>query len=202
MDSKKKRLIIGLGNPGESYKSTRHNVGFMIADAFAHKKGLSFKHASHVLGELAQGMLEETQVFILKPMTFMNESGAAVRRCVDYYKVALEDLIVIADDAALPLGMMRMRTKGSCGGHNGLLSIETHVNTQDYPRFRIGIGGPPPGRMKDYVLTVFSSEESRIIEETIVQAVHALELWITAGIAAAMQMANQKIEGNGGCCKT
>src|ERR1700729_2258291 len=104
MDNEKIRLIIGLGNPGASYKKTRHNVGFVIADAFARKKGFSFKHAAHVLGELAQGTVDDTKVLVLQPMTYMNESGNAVRRCIDYYKVPLEDLIVVSDDAALPVG--------------------------------------------------------------------------------------------------
>src|SRR5690349_2657732 len=111
----KKRLIIGLGNPGAAYKGTRHNVGFMIVEAFAHKNGLSFKSASHVFGELAQGVVGNKKVFVLEPMTYMNESGLSVRRCVDYYKVPLDDLIVVSDDAALPVGTLRMRTKGSCG---------------------------------------------------------------------------------------
>ena len=197
MDNEKKRLIIGLGNPGESYKTTRHNVGFMVAESFALKHGFTFKHASHAFGELAHGTLDGMQVFVLKPMTFVNESGTAVRRCMDYYKVPLEHLIVVADDAALPLGAMRMRTKGSCGGHNGLFSIEAHVHTQEYARFRIGIGGPAGAMMKDYVLSAFSSEESRIIAETIGQAVLALELWVIAGIAAAMQKVNAKNEVKG-----
>jgi len=198
MDDEKIRLIIGLGNPGASYKTTRHNVGFRIADAFGIKQGFSLKFDSHVQGELAQGTVDDKRVFILKPMTFMNESGTSVRRCIDYYKIPVEHLIVITDDAALPLGMMRMRAKGSSGGHNGLYSIESHLNTQDYPRFRIGVGEPPPGEMKDFVLSAFSPDESRVIEETISQAVRALEIWVIAGITAAMAVSNvQKNEVKG-----
>lgn len=190
MDNERKRLIIGLGNPGDAYKKTRHNVGFEVVSTLAQKNGWSFKHAAHMFGELAQGVVDDTQILVLKPMTFMNESGIAVRRCVEYYKVPLDSLIVVSDDAALPSGTIRMRTKGSCGGHNGLYSIETHLNTQHYARLRVGIGAPVHVEMKDHVLSGFSAEEIPLMEEAASQAVRVLELWVLAGIAAAMQAAN------------
>jgi PTH1 family peptidyl-tRNA hydrolase len=164
----------------------------MIVEAFTHKNGLSFKSASHLFGELAQGVVGDKKVFVLEPTTYMNESGLSVRRCVDYYKVPLEDLLVVSDDAALPVGMLRMRTKGSCGGHNGLNSIEAHVNSEHYARLRVGIGSPPDARLKDYVLSTFSQGEEAVVQEAILQAVQALELWLMAGIAAAMQAINAK----------
>lgn len=199
MDSDNIRLIIGLGNPGESYKQTRHNVGFRIVNAFASKHHFAFKQASSLSGELAQGVIDAKKVLVFKSNTFMNESGVAIRRCVDYYKVPAEHLVIITDDAALPVGTMRMRTRGSSGGHNGLNSIEMHLNTQHYPRFRIGIGSPAQGRMKDFVLENFSSQEQHLVEEMIARAVDALEIWISAGIAAAMQTANaqKKVDNSG-----
>ncbi len=190
MEELEKFLIIGLGNPGSQYQDTRHNVGFSIAQMFASKQKMQFKHVSHLCGEMASTHIDNKKVLILLPTTFMNLSGDAVRRCVDYYKVALDHLIVICDDVALPLGVIRMRTKGSCGGHNGLKSIETHLNTEHYARLRVGVGEPQKEVLSDYVLGRFSQEENKIIEEAAVRAIHVLELWMSSGIASAMQTAN------------
>lgn len=190
MDETEKFLIIGLGNPGAKYKSTRHNVGFHIVQSLADKKGVQFKHSSQLVGEIVQTKIHEKKVFLLQPTTFMNLSGEAVRRCVDYYKIPLDHLIVVCDDVALPIGTMRMRTKGSSGGHNGLVSIEAHLNTEFYARLRIGVGNPGNQVLSDYVLGRFSADESKTIGEIEVKALEVLELWIVAGIASAMQTAN------------
>jgi peptidyl-tRNA hydrolase, PTH1 family len=190
VDEIEKFLIIGLGNPGRQYQHTRHNVGFSIAQMFALKQKTQFKHASHLCGDIASALIGDKKVLILLPTTFMNSSGDAVRRCVDYYKVPLDHLMVICDDVALPLGVMRMRSRGSCGGHNGLKSIETHLNTEHYARLRVGVGGPDSEALSDYVLGQFSQEENKIIEEAAVKAIHVLELWMSSGIASAMQTAN------------
>lgn len=187
----KTRLIIGLGNPGATYKDTRHNVGFNIVRTFAQKQGFSFKGAAHLVGELAQGMIDERKVLVFQPSTFMNESGVAVQKCIEYYKVPLHHFIVVSDDTALPVGAMRMRMKGSSGGHNGLKSIEMHLHSQAYPRFRIGVGNPEQESMKDYVLGTFSKEECLVMEEVIVKAVHALELWVSVGMIASMREVNR-----------
>ena len=193
MDELERYLIVGLGNPGKAYEQTRHNVGFHIVQALAQKYGSAFKHTSHLIGDVAQVAFHEKKVLLLMPTTFMNSSGDAVRRCVDYYKVPLDHLIVVCDDVALPLGTMRMRSKGSCGGHNGLSSIQTHLNTEYYARLRIGVGAPDQQDLADYVLGRFTQEESQVIEETVLKAVEVLQLWMTAGIAMAMQTANQKL---------
>lgn len=197
MDETEKFLIVGLGNPGAKYKSTRHNVGFHILQSLADKKGVQFKHSSQLVGEIAQATIREKKVFLLMPTTYMNLSGEAVRRCVDYYKIPLDHVIVVCDDVALPIGTMRMRTKGSSGGHNGLVSIEAHLNTEFYARLRIGVSGPGEQILSDYVLGRFSSDESRTIEGIEAKALEVLELWIAAGIAAAMQTANtvKNVEG-------
>lgn len=194
MDELEKFLIVGLGNPGEAYKDTRHNVGFNIVQSFGKKQGLAFRHASHLIGDMAQGSVREKKVLLLLPTTFMNSSGDAVRRCIDYYQVPLDHMLVVCDDVALPIGTQRMRSKGSCGGHNGLKSIEAHIHTEHYARLRIGVGAPGQQDLADYVLGRFFQEEKKIIEEMSTKAVEVLELWIAAGIAAAMQSANAQKE--------
>lgn len=190
MDEIEKFLIVGLGNPGEAYNQTRHNVGFDIAQSFGKKQGLTFRHATHLIGDFAQGHVHEKKVIVLLPTTFMNSSGDAVRRCLDYFQVPLDHLIVVCDDVALPLGTIRMRSQGSSGGHNGLKSIEAHIHTQYYARLRIGVSAPEQEDLADYVLGKFSQDERKIIEESSAKAVEVLELWIKAGTAAAMQSAN------------
>ncbi len=190
--SNKSHLIIGLGNPGESYRNTRHNVGFEVVKAFALANGFSFRHASNLIGELANGEVEGQKVFLLLPTTFMNSSGDAVRRCVDYYKVPVDQLLVVCDDVALPLGTMRIRARGSAGGHNGLKSVEAHLGTSHYVRFRIGVGDPSGKNLADYVLGKFLSEEKSIVEEMVKKAAAVLTLYMKSGIAAAMQEANAR----------
>lgn len=191
MDEVEKFLIVGLGNPGEAYRETRHNVGFNIVGSFGKTHGLAFRHASHLIGDMAQGSVREKKVLLLLPTTFMNSSGDAVRRCIDYYQVPLDHMLVVCDDVALPLGTQRMRSKGSCGGHNGLRSIQEHIHTEHYARLRIGVGAPGQHEdMADYVLGRFSQEEKKSVEEMSAKALEVLELWIAAGIAAAMQSAN------------
>ena len=195
MDELEKFLIVGLGNPGAAYKETRHNVGFNIVQALAKKHGFAFRHAAHLNGELAQGTVRDKKVLLLLPTTFMNLSGEAVRRCVDYFKVPLDHLIVVCDDVALPIGTIRMRPKGSCGGHNGLKSIEAHLNTEHYARLRVGVSAPGNEDLADYVLGRFSQEENKVIEEATLKAIEVLDVWMTAGIAIAMQTANIKEKG-------
>ncbi len=187
-----KFLIVGLGNPGKAYDKTRHNVGFHIVQSFAKKNGFEFKHASNLIGDTAQGVVRGKKGLLLLPTTFMNSSGDGVRRCIDYFKVPVGSLMVVCDDVALPLGTARIRSKGSSGGHNGLKSIEAHLHTEHYARFRIGVGSPEQQHLADYVLGKFSQEEMKTVEEMTIKAVEVLELWIAAGIAMAMQAANAK----------
>jgi PTH1 family peptidyl-tRNA hydrolase len=185
-------LIVGLGNPGDSYRETRHNIGFEIVRAFAQQKGWSFRHASHLIGDLVQGQVEGKRVLLLLPSTFMNSSGDAVRRCLDYYQVPIDQLLIVCDDVALPLGTMRIRAKGSAGGHNGLKSVEAHLRTDYYMRFRIGVGSPDQGDLADYVLGKFSSEERPVVDESVKGAIEILSLYLEKGDVAAMQIANAK----------
>jgi peptidyl-tRNA hydrolase, PTH1 family len=190
VDELEKFLIVGLGNPGDAYTKTRHNVGFNIVQSFGKKHGFTFRHASHLIGDLAQGSVQEKKVMLLQPTTYMNSSGDAVRRCVDYFQVPLDHMLVVCDDVALPLGTIRLRSKGSSGGHNGLKSIEAHIHTEHYARLRIGVGAPGQEALEDFVLGRFSQEEWKIVEEMTAKAMEVLQLWIAAGIAAAMQSAN------------
>ncbi len=129
-------LIIGLGNPGNAYRDTRHNVGFAVAELFAQKHRAKFKHSSELKGDLAKTQVAGKKVLLLLPTTFMNESGDSVRCCVEAHRTPLDCLMVVSDDVALPLGAMRIRTKGSSGGHNGLKSVEKSLNTSTTPALK------------------------------------------------------------------
>ncbi len=194
---RRKRLIVGLGNPGQAYEKTRHNVGFHVVRAFAETKSFSWRRADSLKGEVAQGVVEDTKIFLLMPATYMNSSGEAVRLCLDYFDLPLEDMVVVADDIALPLGKIRLRPQGGSGGHNGLKSIEAHIRTQYYARLRIGIGDREHGDLADHVLGRFSEDEANRLPEIVKKAVEILDVWIAKGISAAMQSANQEGENNG-----
>ncbi|MBS0628850.1 MAG: aminoacyl-tRNA hydrolase [Verrucomicrobia bacterium] len=185
-------LIVGLGNPGQTYDDTRHNVGFRIVKALAQKHQISFRPSLiRMKGSVAEGTIKEKPTTLLLPLTFMNESGLAVRKGVDFYKLPLDRLIVVADDVDLPFGGMRLKTKGSSGGHKGLKSIEAHLGTQDYTRLKVGVGGREKGDLADYVLDKFTKEEQSALPEIIDRAVMVLELWVAEGAPAAMHEANK-----------
>lgn len=185
-------LIVGLGNPGDAYRNTRHNAGFEVVSFFAKQREMKFRHASNLIGEFAQGEIEGRKLFLLLPTTFMNSSGDAVRRCLDYYKVPVHQLLIVCDDIALPLGTMRIRAKGSSGGHNGLKSVEAHLHTDHYMRFRIGVGAASGNDLIDHVLGKFTAEERPIVDEMVVKAAEVLLLYVQKGSAAAMQKANAR----------
>jgi PTH1 family peptidyl-tRNA hydrolase len=192
------KLITGLGNPGSQYERTRHNVGFMAVDAFAQKHGaMNFRVAHESF--LADVLFGGEKVLLLKPQTFMNLSGRAVASAMAFYKLSLEDLLVVVDDIALPVGTIRLRASGSPGGHNGLRDIERAIGNiaaaagktgQDYHRLRIGVD--PPGRIpqKDYVLTAFFPEQKPKVDASLKAAVEAMEVWVERGITAAMNKYN------------
>lgn len=189
---KERFLIVGLGNPGKTYEDTRHNIGFRVVKTLANKYGITFRPSLvRAKGSLGEGRVHEKKTQLLLPLTYMNESGLAVKKCANYYKIATENLIVVTDDVALPFGELRIRTKGSCGGHNGLRSIEAHLGTQEYTRLRIGVGDPNEGELADYVLNRFTVEEQRVLPDIVERATHALELWLTEGAETAMQEANK-----------
>ena len=151
------RLIVGLGNPGKKYKDTKHNIGFMCLDNYAKENSLTFKMENKFRGE----WLKEDNLVLLKPHTFMNLSGESIRLVMDYYNIDVEDVLIIYDDLALPLGKLRLREKGSPGGHNGIKSIVNHMGTKEFQRVRIGIDSNPLIDAKDYVLGKFSKEDKK-----------------------------------------
>ncbi len=176
------RLIIGLGNPGRQYEDTRHNVGFMLLDRLAATGPAVFqsipKWQCH-MAKLPEGTL------LCKPQTFMNLSGRSVRQILSFHKWPPEEILVIYDDAALPLGSLRFREKGSAGGHNGIKSLIEHLGTDAFPRLKIGIGSSQPGNMVGHVLGKFSPDERPALENTLATALEAVQLARSQGIAAA-----------------
>ncbi len=185
-------LIVGLGNPGSTYKETRHNIGFKVLEALSSQKGWGFRSDPDLKGKLAQGTIGTAQVKLLLPSTFMNRSGESVKACIEKFKIPLDHLIVVSDDVALPLGAIRLRSQGSAGGHNGLKSIEAHLGTQYYARLKIGVGSPDGQILSDYVLDSFSVEERESVEESIKKSLSVLDIWVQQGLALAMQVANAR----------
>ncbi len=184
-------MAVGLGNPGQQYAGNRHNVGFRCVERLAALHGLTFdKQQKQAL--IAAGKIGEQRVMLLKPQTFMNESGRAVVPLARFYQIPPERMLVVYDDLDLPLGTLRLRPEGGSGGHKGMRSIIEHLGGQDFPRLRIGIGRPP-GRMDPaaYVLQDFAAEELPLLEETLERAVAAVETWLRQGIEAAMERYNR-----------
>lgn len=177
------QLIVGLGNPGRQYEDTRHNVGFMILDRLAAETGAVFQSAPKWQSHLAKIPGEGT--LLLKPQTFMNLSGRAIHQLLSFHKWTPEQMLVIYDDVALPLGTLRFREKGSAGGHNGIKSILQHLHTDVFPRLKIGIGASRPGEMVGHVLGKFAPDERPVLENTLATALRAVQLARSQGVAIA-----------------
>ncbi|NDL66368.1 aminoacyl-tRNA hydrolase [Anaerotalea alkaliphila] len=185
-------IIIGLGNPGLKYEETRHNVGFKVVDLFAREHGIAFDRSRHK-ALLGQGTVRGQKVLLVKPQTYMNLSGESVRAVLDFYKEDPADIVVIYDDISLAPGALRIRLKGSAGGHNGIKSILSHIGTDAFPRIKVGVGSQPPGwDLADFVMTTFNKEEKVLMEESIAYAVKAIEGILEEGAQAAMNRYNRK----------
>lgn len=184
------KIVVGLGNPGNEYAATRHNVGFMAIDALAHHWGISsWKKRGQALVAEYRGA---EPVVLIKPQTYMNLSGVAVGELARWYKVAPEDIIVIFDDMDLPIGRLRLRTKGGSGGHRGIESLLTHLANGNFGRLRIGIDRPPTNwQVVDYVLSVFTSEEQPVLHEAISRSTEAVECIVKQGMSKAMNVYNK-----------
>lgn len=185
-------IIVGLGNPTDKYQATRHNIGFDAITRLSddYRIPLDFKKHKAVCGK---GLIEGEKVVLAQPMTYMNLSGESVRELVDFYKVAPEEVIIIYDDISLELGQLRIRKKGSAGGHNGIKSIISHLNTDEFPRIKIGVGDKPKEwDLADHVLSRFSKEEEPIIRDALKDTSDAIRMYITTGIDAAMNQYNRK----------
>jgi len=183
------KLVVGLGNPGTRYARSRHNVGFMIVERFARAHDLRFARR-RFNAQIAEGDIAGARVRIAKPQTFMNSSGDAVGKLFAFFKIAPHDLLVVYDDLDLPLGKMRLRSKGSAGGHHGMESIIARIATSDFPRLRVGIGRPDPDADIDHVLGTFDHDERAAMDETFARAVEAVEVWLADGIDVAMNKFN------------
>lgn len=185
------KFFVGLGNPGKKYEGTRHNIGFMVIDRLAEKLSIQMdKHQFNA--DYGMSIIGNEKVILFKPQTYMNLSGEAVRPFLDYYKIDRDDMLVIYDDLDLPLGKLRLRQKGSAGGHNGVKSIIDHVGSGEFKRIRFGIGRPTDSRIPivDYVLSSFGSEERVIVEEAVEKAALACEKWITTPFLEVMNEFN------------
>ena len=184
------KAIIGLGNPGMKYAGTRHNIGFDAVTAIADKYNLSINNKKFK-GVYADGHIAGEKVLLVQPQTFMNLSGECVREVADFYKLNPDEIIIICDDINLDVGRLRIRKKGSAGGHNGLKNIIAHLGTEEFPRIRVGVGEKTEGwDLADYVLARFDKDSEPVIREALANVVGAVETWISDGIDAAMNRFN------------
>lgn len=184
------RVIVGLGNPGHQYANTRHNIGFWVIDYLRHEWRIPDKK-NKWKAEIGEGWINEEKVLVVKPQTYMNLSGEAVKQICDFFQLDLERLLVIYDDLDLPIGKIRLRAKGSSGGHNGMQSIIDHLQTKQIKRIKIGIGRPSRDAfVSDYVLSPFHKDELEIMEEAVKQASQAVADWLQHDFQHAMSRYN------------
>ncbi len=182
------KIVVGLGNPGKRYDGTRHNVGFAVVDSLAASPRAS-RSQSRFQAEVCELIEDDEKILLVKPETFMNLSGRSVREAMDFYRLSLTDLLVVCDDMNLPLGKLRVRAKGSHGGHNGLRDIQQHLGTTEYARLRLGVDAPRAGAI-DHVLGRFSAGERRIIDDAVSLAAQAVAVWASRGVGACMNQYN------------
>ena len=184
-------LIVGLGNPGADYARTRHNAGFLVADRLAQRWRAVWNYEKKFQARLARSDWGGRRVLLCQPQTYMNASGEAVGSVLAFYQVPLAALVVVVDDADLPLGQIRLRPGGSCGGHHGLESVEQRLGTRDYARLRIGIGRQAgPREITGHVLGRFSSTETALVDRVLTAASDQVETWLDAGLQKAMSQFN------------
>jgi peptidyl-tRNA hydrolase, PTH1 family len=189
-DTPRVRLVAGLGNPGAEYERTRHNIGFAIIDALAREWNLTPQPERKWGALWAKG----DRAILVKPITYMNRSGEPLAAVADFYKIAPEEILVVLDDFALPLGRLRLRLEGGPGGHNGLESVIVQLATEKIPRLRVGIGTAPDQDAVDYVLGRFFEQEQPLVKTTITRAVEAVNCAIDKGVVSAMNTFNQAQE--------
>jgi PTH1 family peptidyl-tRNA hydrolase len=183
------KMVVGLGNPGSRYAGTRHNVGFGVVDLLAEspRAGRFQNRFQAQVAELLEG---QHKILLAKPETFMNLSGRSVHQLVDFYQLPLADLLVICDDINLPLGKLRIRTKGTHGGHNGLRDVQSHLGTTEYARLRLGVGSPEAGELIDHVLSRFRPSEKPVIDDAVQLAAQAVMVWVEQGTDVCMNQYN------------
>lgn len=185
-------LIAGLGNPSKTYEGTRHNVGFAMIDAIADAFQIDVTTKKHK-AIVGRGVIEGMKVILAKPQTYMNLSGESIREIADFYKIDPENMIIIYDDISLDVGRLRIRKKGSAGGHNGIKNIIAHLGTDVFPRIKVGVGEKPQGwDLADYVLSKYSKEEQQALREASDDVIGAVKLMVMDNIDAAMNQYNAK----------
>jgi len=190
------KIVVGLGNPGLKYEFTRHNIGFRIVDSLARDIEIEFKKVKSYYSLISRGMINNHKVMLIKPQTFMNLNGRAVSKVVSYYKIPLRDLLIVYDDLNLELGQVRIRKKGSAGGHKGIESIMQYLYSEEIPRLRIGIGNPSVNFNFDcvsYVLSNFNGDEKDKIKKVIQLSTEAIKTIIEDGFEKAMRKYNRKL---------
>ncbi|MDO4788837.1 MAG: aminoacyl-tRNA hydrolase [Johnsonella sp.] len=187
------KIIAGLGNPGREYAHTRHNAGFKLIDELAGRYGIEMNEKKHK-AICGRGVIEGEKVILMKPQTYMNRSGESIRAAMDFYKLLPEDIIVVFDDISLDAGQLRIRKKGSAGGHNGIKSIISHLGSMDFPRIKIGVGGKPEGYdLADYVLSGFQEGEKKLLALACERGADALKIMLSGDTDRAMNLYNQKM---------
>jgi PTH1 family peptidyl-tRNA hydrolase len=187
------KLIVGLGNPGDIYETSRHNIGFLVVDRLSKDCKSFFKRDRGTFSYTCRCHLNKTEVILAKPVTFMNLSGTAVKELLKKYKVSPVDLLVVCDDLDLELGRIKIRPGGSSGGHRGIASIIENIKHQDFARLRIGIGRPRPAQeASDYVLGRFTKKESCAVSEAIEKAAACCESWVAKSIQETMNVFNKR----------
>ena len=189
-------IIAGLGNPGKQYENTRHNTGFSVIDVIAEASDIAVLEKKHK-AVIGKGYIDGQKVILAKPQTFMNLSGESIRELIDYYKVdETSELIVIYDDISMDVGQLRIRKKGSAGGHNGIKNIIAHLGHDEFLRIKVGVGEKPKGYdLADYVLGHFTQDEQKIMRESAVQAARAVQLLVQGNVDKAMNDYNKKVRG-------
>ena len=185
------KLIVGLGNPGHEYDGTRHNIGFMMIDEFASKNNVNI-NSKKFTGLYAETLINGEKVILLKPQAYINLSGEVIRKYVDYFKINIEDVLIIHDDLDLSVGTYKIKQKGSSGGHNGLKNIELHLGTQEYKRIKIGISNNKLMDTKDYVLGKISKEENEILNNIKVTIMNILDDYFKLSFTELMSKYNHK----------
>lgn len=185
------KLIVGLGNPGREYEKTRHNVGFMVVDNYISNKGLEF-NKNKFSGLSCETSINNEKVIFLKPQKYMNLSGEVVRDYVKFYKINIDDILIINDDLDLPIGKIKLREHGSCGGHNGLRNIESNLGSNNYKRLKIGISNDKSIETKDYVLGKFSREDYDVLEDAIKISANIIDDFLSMDFDRLMNKYNKK----------
>ena len=182
-------VIVGLGNPGKKYENTRHNIGFITVDLLAERHGIKINKIKHkaLVGE---GTISDQKVLLVKPQTYMNLSGNSVREIMEYYKVDIENLLIIYDDIDIPTGAVRIRKKGSAGTHNGMRSVIYDLQSDQFPRIRIGMGLDKKMDLKDFVTGGFTKSEKGLLEKAVAHSADAVECFLRSGIDKAMNEYN------------